>query len=178
MVFADRRPAWRPAWPACRPADLVLLAGLGLAALVLGVVPLSAEVDRLMGTPSLPFQIQLELTRPWWLLGLAALPVLVYYFYRSLVDFARWQRVLSLWLRAAIVILLLLALAGLNLVRPTRELFVVFAVDRSQSVGDAGEPGGRRLSGEGRSAGGLQPFRRAAVRRRAGQRPQRRRRRQ
>jgi Ca-activated chloride channel homolog len=89
-----------------------------------------------MGPPSLPFQIQLELTRVWWLLGLAALPVLIYYFYRSLVDFARWQRMLSLWLRAAIVILLLLALAGLNLVRPTHELFVIFAVDRSQSVGD------------------------------------------
>jgi len=91
-----------------------------------------------MGTLSLPYQIQLELTRVWWLLGLAVLPALVYYFYRSLVDFARWQRVLSLWLRAAIVILLLLALAGLNLVRPTRELFVVFAVDRSQSVGGEG----------------------------------------
>ena len=52
-----------------------------------------------MDTLALPFQIQLELTRVWWLLGLAALPALVYFFYRSLVDFARWQRVLSLWLR-------------------------------------------------------------------------------
>jgi Ca-activated chloride channel homolog len=82
--------------------------------------------------------VQLELTRPLWLLGLAVLPVLVYFFYRTLVDFARWQRMLSLWLRAAIVVLLLLALAGLNLVRPTRELFVVFAIDRSESVGEPG----------------------------------------
>ncbi len=88
-----------------------------------------------MGTP---LDVQLELTRPWWLLGLAALPVLVYFFYRSLVDFARWQRVMSLWLRGAIVVLLLLALAGLNLVRPTRELFVVFALDRSESIGEPG----------------------------------------
>jgi Mg-chelatase subunit ChlD len=87
---------------------------------------------------SLPFQVQLELTRPWWLLGLAVLPGLVYYFHRTLVDFVRWQRVLSLLLRAALVILLLLALAGLNLVQPTRELFVVFAVDRSESVGEQG----------------------------------------
>jgi Ca-activated chloride channel family protein len=87
---------------------------------------------------SLPFQVQLELTRPWWLLGLAVVPGLVYYFYRSLVDFARWQRVLSLLLRGALVILLILALGGLSLVRPTRELFVVFAVDRSESVGEQG----------------------------------------
>ena len=73
---------------------------------LLGVVPLSAEVDRLMGTRPLPFQIQLELTRPWWLLGLAVLPVLVYFFYRSLVDFARWQRICSLWLARLIVVLL------------------------------------------------------------------------
>ena len=46
---------------------------------------------------------------------------------------------LSLWLRAAILVfLLLLALGGLSLLRPTRELFVVFAVDRSQSVGEPG----------------------------------------
>ena len=80
---------------------------------------------------NLALLVPFELTRPLWLLGLAALPVLVYYFYRTLVDFARWQRALSLWLRVAIVVLLVLALAGLNLVRPTRELFVVFAVDRS-----------------------------------------------
>ncbi len=91
-----------------------------------------------MAPLSLPFQVQLELTRPWWLLGLAVLPGLVYYFYRSLVDLARWQRVLSLLLRGALVFLLILALGGLSLIRPTRELFVVFAVDRSESIGEPG----------------------------------------
>jgi len=91
-----------------------------------------------MGTLPVAVQFQLELTRPWWLLGWAALPALAYFFYHTLVDFARWQRVLSLWLRASIVILLVLSLAGLNLVRPTRELFVVFAVDRSASIGEEG----------------------------------------
>ena len=51
--------------------------------------------------PTAPFQ--LELTHPLWLLGLLALPVLVFYFYRSLVDFARWQRWLSLLMRSVIV---------------------------------------------------------------------------
>jgi Ca-activated chloride channel homolog len=92
----------------------------------------------MMALLPIAFDFQLELTRPWWLLGLAALPVLVYFFYRTLVDFARWQRVLSLWLRGAIVVLLALALAGLSLVRPTRELFVVFAMDRSASIGEQG----------------------------------------
>ena len=77
-----------------------------------------------------------ELTRPAWLLGLVALPFLVVYFYRGLVDFARWQRVLSLASRAAVVVLLVLALAGLTLLRPTRDQFVVFAIDKSLSVGD------------------------------------------
>ncbi len=81
--------------------------------------------------------LQLELTRPWWLLGLLALPVLALYYRRSLVDFARWQRIASLGVRTAIVVLLILGLAGLAILRPTRELFVVFAVDRSESAGAA-----------------------------------------
>ena len=85
-----------------------------------------------------PFQ--LELTHPLWLLGLLALPVLVFYFYRSLVDFAWWQRLLSLIGRCAIVALLVLALTGLTLMKPTRQKFVIFAVDRSLSVGDESKP--------------------------------------
>ncbi len=45
---------------------------------------------------------------------------------------------LSLLLRGALVFLLILALGGLSLIRPTRELFVVFAVDRSESIGEPG----------------------------------------
>jgi Mg-chelatase subunit ChlD len=78
----------------------------------------------------------LELTHPYGLLGLLALPVLLWYFLRGLTDFARWQRAASLTARAAVVLLLVLALAGLTLLRPTWEQFVVFAVDESLSVGD------------------------------------------
>jgi Ca-activated chloride channel family protein len=80
--------------------------------------------------------LSLELTRPWWLAALLVLPLLAYYYRRSLVDLVRWQRLISLGMRSIIVVLLILALAGLNLLRPTREQFVVFAVDRSLSVGD------------------------------------------
>ncbi len=80
--------------------------------------------------------IPLELTHPLFLLGLLVLPLLIWYFYRGLTDFARWQRLLSLASRALIVVLLVLALAGLTLLRPTREQFVVFALDESLSVGE------------------------------------------
>ncbi len=79
---------------------------------------------------------QLELTRPAWLAALAVLPVLVYYFYRSLVDLPRRQMLVSLLVRGVVILLLVLALAGLNLLSPTEQLFVVFAVDESLSVDD------------------------------------------
>lgn len=79
---------------------------------------------------------QLELNHPSLLLGLFALPLLLYYFYRSLVDFARWQRIVSFACRALIVLLLVFAVAGLTLFQPTHEQYVVFAIDRSLSVGD------------------------------------------
>ena len=78
----------------------------------------------------------MELTHPLFLLGLLALPVLVWYFFRGLTDFARWQRILSLSARTLVVVLLVLALAGLTWLRSTKEQFVVFAIDESLSVGD------------------------------------------
>lgn len=80
-----------------------------------------------------PFQ--LELTRPWMLLGLAVLPVLVWCFRRSLVDFPRTQRLVSLALRSFIVVLLLLSLADLTVLLPTTRQFVVLVEDASLSIG-------------------------------------------
>jgi Ca-activated chloride channel family protein len=77
----------------------------------------------------------LELTHPLRLLGLLGIGVLLYYFYWSLSDFPKWQKKISLAIRAVIVLLLVLALAGLTLSRPTNEQLVVFAVDQSLSVG-------------------------------------------
>lgn len=78
---------------------------------------------------------QLELTRPLLLGGLIVIPLLVYFFYRSLVDLPRRQKLVSLVVRACIVALLVLSLAGLTLLEPTREMFVVFALDGSLSIG-------------------------------------------
>src|SRR4051812_7022470 len=80
--------------------------------------------------------MHLELTRSAWLFGLLVVPLLVYYFVYTLVDFTRWQRTISLVCRSLIVTLLVLALAGLTLLQPTKQEFVIFAIDRSLSVGD------------------------------------------
>jgi uncharacterized membrane protein len=82
----------------------------------------------------------LEITQPWSLVGLLALPVLAWYFYRGLTDFSRWQRLASLAARSAVVCLLVAALCGLTWLKPSKELFVLFAVDDSLSVGDEARP--------------------------------------
>jgi Ca-activated chloride channel homolog len=78
----------------------------------------------------------LNLSDPVWLAGLLALPLLVWYHHRSLVDFPRWQRLLALACRSLFIALLVLALTGLTWRVPTGERFVVFLIDRSQSVGE------------------------------------------
>jgi Mg-chelatase subunit ChlD len=100
----------------------------------------------------------LELTQPWFLLGLLALPVLAWYFRRGLTDFSRWQRVASLAARTAVVCLLVAALCGLTWLRPTRDLFVVFAVDDSLSVGDEARSEVERFLGRATAAAGANKY--------------------
>src|SRR5437763_11768734 len=80
----------------------------------------------------------LELTQPWLLLGLLVLPVVAYYFVRGLTDFSHWQRVSSLVLRSMVLVLLVGALCGLTWLKPSKDLYVVFVIDDSASVGDEG----------------------------------------
>lgn len=79
---------------------------------------------------------ELELTRPEFLSALAVVPVLVWFFVRSLVDLPRRQMIVSLVVRTLVCALLALAMCGLNLLKPTKDVFVVFAVDHSLSVDD------------------------------------------
>src|SRR5436190_9410017 len=82
----------------------------------------------------------LELTQPWMLLGLLVLPVVVWYFYRGLTDFSKWQRVASLAARALVIVLLVAALCGVSWLKPARDRYVVFVIDDSLSVGDEAKP--------------------------------------
>lgn len=99
--------------------------------------------------------VSFDFSRPAWLLAaLVALPLVIYYYRRSLVDFSRRQMLISTVLRIAIVLLLVLALAGWTLVRLTREQFVVFAIDRSASMGEEAQEQARKFIEEAqRSAG-------------------------
>ena len=81
--------------------------------------------------------LALELSRPTALTGLVLLAVLYWFHRRSLSDFSLWQRRLSLGVRTAIVVLLLLAAAGLALRTPTNQRMTVVAVDQSLSVDGA-----------------------------------------
>ncbi|HUG67819.1 MAG TPA: VWA domain-containing protein, partial [Pirellulaceae bacterium] len=73
------------------------------------------------------------------LLLVPALLVLGWYFARSLSDFPRPQRIVSLVSRTLIVFLLALSLAGLTWLHTTHEQFVIFLIDQSLSVGENGE---------------------------------------
>jgi uncharacterized membrane protein len=100
----------------------------------------------------------LELTQPWYLLGILALPVLVWYYFRGLTDFARWQRILSLASRGLVVGLLVLALCGLTFLQPGKEQYVVFAIDESMSVGEENKAAVDDFIGKATAAAGSNKY--------------------
>ncbi|GAA5505672.1 hypothetical protein Rcae01_01117 [Novipirellula caenicola] len=64
--------------------------------------------------------------------------VVAYFFRRSLSDFPRSQRIVSMAMRLAMLLLLVLALADLTLLKETDEQFVIVLADQSLSIGDEG----------------------------------------
>lgn len=83
-------------------------------------------------------QFPFEFAQPGWLwLTLSALALIPLYRY-SLVDLPRRQLIAATITRSAIVVLLAIALARPGYLSLTRDVFVVFAVDGSLSVGEAG----------------------------------------
>lgn len=81
--------------------------------------------------------ISLELSHPWWMAALlVVVPLLVWYFRRSLSDFPPRQMLVSLLTRCLVAALLALAISGLALLRPTTQQFIIVAVDQSLSVAD------------------------------------------
>jgi Ca-activated chloride channel family protein len=81
--------------------------------------------------------LNIELTRPWVLtLLVVCLPVLAVFFVRSLSDFPKKQRIVSLVVRSLIVFLIVLSLAGLTWSHETNQQHVLFLIDRSLSIGE------------------------------------------
>ena len=84
---------------------------------------------------------QFDLTHPRWLASLVVVvPLLVWYFRRSLSDFPPRQILVSLLTRCVVVTLLALAMSGLALLRPTSQQFIIVAIDQSLSVDGEDEP--------------------------------------
>lgn len=84
--------------------------------------------------------LRLEAVRPWWLVLLLLVPVIVALSYRSLAGLGPVRRWAAIALRSALVVLLTLALAEVRLKRPDESLTVLFLVDRSLSVPEQPEP--------------------------------------
>ncbi len=94
----------------------------------------------------------LELTHPSWLITLAfVIPLLAYYFWRSLSDFPKRQLFVSLLTRTIVVALIALSLAGLALLSTTQQQFVIFAIDESLSV-DSSEADSQPATGDGKTS--------------------------
>lgn len=81
----------------------------------------------------LPF----ELIRPGFLSLIVPLAVVLGIgFVKSLSDFPRSQRIVSLVTRSLLALMMVLAIAGLTWRHQTDEQFVLFLIDQSQSVGE------------------------------------------
>lgn len=90
--------------------------------------------------------IQFEWTRPqmlWWLV--VALPLLVWFHFRSLSDFPVVQRWFSLAIRTLVVGLIVLALAGIVVMKSTQRRMIVVAIDRSDSIDNAARDVGNQF---------------------------------
>jgi uncharacterized membrane protein len=78
-----------------------------------------------------------DFTHPWFLVLSVVVLWLVWAQRRSLARLTPAQRRICLALRALILLLLVLALAGTRLVLPSRELAVLFLVDESASISES-----------------------------------------
>ncbi len=111
-----------------------LLVGGACASVALLLTPWAAR-----SSLSLPVRIEgrpLDLLRPWALWGFAALPLLWAAARRTLVDLPRWQRRLSLAVRASLLAVLLLAAAEPSARVEEDRVAVAALIDVSDSVGD------------------------------------------
>lgn len=86
-----------------------------------------------------PAATEIVLENPAWLAAFALLPLLWFFFRRSLAHLAGWQRFGSLAVRCAVLALLILALAGPTLPVAVRQVFLVVAYDTSRSIGAEAE---------------------------------------
>ncbi len=76
----------------------------------------------------------LEFSHPWFLALAAIALFLLWAQRRSLANLTRGQRVVCFLVRLVLLLLLILAMAGVRWFAPAKELAVVYAIDRSASI--------------------------------------------
>ena len=76
----------------------------------------------------------IECASPWFIALLAALLFLPLVLRRSLAGFGRAQRITCVVIRALLLALIVLALAGVRALLPSSDVGVIFAVDASASI--------------------------------------------
>ncbi|MFO0840159.1 MAG: VWA domain-containing protein [Phycisphaerae bacterium] len=84
-----------------------------------------------MPPPLLAF---LKFEYPGYLVLLALVPLLIVLSFRSLAGLGRARRILAILMRCAVVVAMILALAGAQRVKRTDALSVVYLIDRSASI--------------------------------------------
>ncbi len=78
--------------------------------------------------------MKIEFTNPWALVLLALIPLAVYFARHSLANLSRRRGLASLAVRVVILLLAVLALAGLRIRTSSRDVALLFVVDVSASV--------------------------------------------
>jgi uncharacterized membrane protein len=81
----------------------------------------------------------------WLLLLLVAIPWTLIWLWRSDVQVSTWRRWTALGLRLTVVVLVVLALAGLQWLRPIEGMNVFFLLDRSDSIPPAQQEAAREF---------------------------------
>src|SRR3954467_9439201 len=80
------------------------------------------------------FNFKIAFDQPWWLLLLALVPLLWIFSFRSLSGLGPFRRVFALLFRTAVLVLLVLALAGIQIQKISDRVTVIYLLDQSESI--------------------------------------------
>ncbi|MBI2950326.1 MAG: hypothetical protein HYY23_22060, partial [Verrucomicrobia bacterium] len=87
-----------------------------------------------------------QFTNPWWLvLAPVCLAWVIWLAWKTDVQISPWRRWMAFSLRVLMVLLLVLAVAGLQWKRPLEGMNVYFVLDRSDSVPSAQQEAAREF---------------------------------
>lgn len=78
--------------------------------------------------------LEIGFDKPWYLLLLAVVPLLWIFSFKSLAGLGNFRRFLAIALRTLVVILVVLALAEVQLLRTSQKVTVIYLLDQSESI--------------------------------------------